>query len=187
MEAIIISGFAGSGKSTLAKRLAKRYGIRYICGGDVLKEIAREEGYNPTENWWETELGIEFLRKGKSDPSYDIKLDKKLMEYADKGNCVITSWALPWIYKKPCIKIWLSASFEERVRRIARRDNISIEEARKVVEIRDRENIELYKKIYGFELGKDLDVFDLIINTDGKSPEEIEEEAVRFIDNRKRV
>jgi cytidylate kinase len=174
--AIIISGFAGSGKSTLAKRLAKRLGYKYVCGGDVLKEIAKEEGYSPTENWWETPEGVEFLKKRQENHEYDKKLDKKLMEIADKGSCVMTSWALPWIYGKG-IKIWLHASQEERAKRIAKRDGISFEEALKIVKIRDEENIKLYKELYGFELGKDLDVFDIIVDTDGKNEDEVEKEV----------
>lgn len=181
MVTIIISGLAGSGKSTLAKKLAKRFGLKYICGGDVLKEIAKEEGYNPTDNWWETEEGMEFLKKRQENFEYDKKLDEKLMEHADKGNCVITSWALPWIYKGKAIKIWLQASQEERAKRIAKRDGISFEEALKVVKKRDEENVKLYKKFYGYELGKDLGVFDLIIDTNGKSEEEVEKETVEFL------
>ncbi len=180
--AVIISGFAGSGKSTLAKRLAERFGLKYVCGGDVLKEIAREEGYNPTEQWWDSKEGMEFLKKRKENPEFDRKLDEKLMEIANEGNCVITSWALPWIYRGKAIKIWLSASQEERARRIAKRDNISEKEAMQIVRARDKENIELYKKIYGFELGRDLEVFDLIIDTNGRSEEEVEKIASEFLE-----
>ncbi len=179
--AIIISGFAGSGKSTLAKRLAEKLGARYVCGGDVLKEIAREEGYNVTENWWDTKEGIEFLKKRASNHEYDRKLDAKLMKIADEGNCVITSWALPWIYKGRAIKIWLHASQEERAKRIAKRDKIPEEEARKIVRQRDKENIELYRKIYGFDLGKDLSVFDLVVDTDGKNENEVEKNVLDFL------
>ncbi len=180
--AIIISGFAGSGKSTLAKRLAERYGLRYVCGGDVLKELAKEEGYNPTENWWETEEGMEFLKQRETNPEWDLKLDKKLMEIAEKGNCVITSWALPWIFTGKAVKIWLSASQEERARRIAKRDRISYEEALEAVKKRDEENIKLYKKLYGYTFGADLEVFDIIVETDGKSAEDVEKEVVEKLE-----
>ncbi len=176
---IIISGMAGSGKSTLAKKLGEFLGLKAISGGDVLKEIAKEEGYNPTENWWETPEGMEFLRKRKEDEQFDKKLDEKLMELAEKGGYVITSWSLPWIYRGKAIKIWLNASQEERAKRISKRDGISYEEALELVKIRDRENTELYKKLYGYELGKDLDVFDIIVDTNGKNEEVVFEEVVK--------
>jgi len=181
MEAIIISGMASSGKSTLAKMLAEHYNIEYVCGGDMLKEIAKREGYNPTENWWETEEGVEFLKKRQNNEEFDKLLDKLLIERAEKGNCVITSWALPWIWGKG-IKIWLKASPEVRAKRMAKRDDMPFEEALKYIKTRDEENRKLYKKLYGYTLDKDLDVFDLVINTDDLKPEAIKDIVVKFID-----
>jgi cytidylate kinase len=39
---ICVCGMAGSGKSTLAKRLARKYGLRCLSGGDALKALAVE-------------------------------------------------------------------------------------------------------------------------------------------------
>ena len=181
MVTIIISGLAGAGKSTLAKKLAEKLKLKYICGGDVLKEIAKEEGYSPTENWWETKEGMEFLKKRQKNFEYDKKLDEKLMKYASQGNCVITSWALPWIFKGDAVKVWLNASQEERAKRIAKRDGISYEHALEIVKKRDEENKKLYKNLYGYELGKNLEVFDLIVETDGKTPEQVEKEVLEFL------
>jgi len=179
---IIISGMAAVGKSTLARRIAKKFGLKYVCGGDILKEIAREDGYNPTdEGWWETEEGMEFLRRRQRNPAYDRKLDAKLIEIAKKGDCVLTSWSLPWIYKGKAIKIWLDASEETRAKRLANRDKIDLSTAFRIIKQRDVENIKLYKKIYGFELGKDLSVFDLVIKTDGKNADEVEKEVTKFL------
>ncbi len=183
LPAIIISGMAGVGKSTLAKMLADHYNIEYVCGGDILKEIAREEGYNPTENWWETKEGMEFLKKRQQDPEYDRKLDALLIERAKKGNCAITSWALPWIWEGG-IKIWLHASQEKRAERIARRDGISFEEAMNYVKKRDIENVKLYNKLYGFELGKDLDVFDIIMNVESMTPEDMLKNTVEVLESK---
>ena len=181
---IIISGLAGVGKSTLAKKLAKRFGLKYICGGELLKEVAKELGYKVTEHWWESKEGFEFVKKRMENKALDKKLDEKLIEIASKGNCVITSWSLPWIYKGKAIKIWLHASLEERAKRIASRDNIAFEEALKIVEERDKENAKLFKAIYGYELGKDLSVFNLIVETENKTPEEVEREVVDFLKKR---
>lgn len=178
--AIIISGMPGVGKSTLAKLLAKELGVEYICGGDLLKEIARKRGYEPTENWWETKEGMEFLIKRRSDPSFDRELDKLLVRRATKGDCVITSWTLPWIWKGG-IKIWLSASQLERARRIARRSNLSMKEALRLIKQRDDENVKLYKRLYGYELEKDLEAFDLIVDNEGVTPAEILRNLLRVL------
>jgi len=74
---------AGTGKSTLAKRLAKKYGLKYCSGGDVLKTLAIEEGYKPLERgWWESKEGMRFLERRNKDPRFDETVDKKLLELA---------------------------------------------------------------------------------------------------------
>jgi cytidylate kinase len=181
LPAIIISGMAGAGKSTLARMLADHYNIEYVCGGDVLKEIAREEGYNPTENWWETKEGMEFLKKRQQSHEFDKKLDEILIKRAEKGNCIMTSWALPWIWGNG-IKIWLHASQKTRAKRIVKRDGISFEEALEYVKKRDLENVKLYKELYGFELGKDLDVFDILMDVGDMSPGEMLENVVEVLE-----
>ena len=45
---ICISGLPGCGKSTVAKKLAQKYRLRYISGGDALKELAVEAGFKPS-------------------------------------------------------------------------------------------------------------------------------------------
>ena len=52
---VCISGMAGTGKSTLAKKLAQKYKLKYYSGGDALKALATEEGYNSSSRgWWES-------------------------------------------------------------------------------------------------------------------------------------
>ena len=59
---MIISGPPAIGKTTIAKGLATEFGLKYLSGGDVLKELAREEGFQ-TEgiDWWDTQEGMKFL------------------------------------------------------------------------------------------------------------------------------
>src|SRR2546425_9448634 len=46
---IAIAGPIGVGKSTVARQLAAALGYRYISGGEVFREIARERGISVTE------------------------------------------------------------------------------------------------------------------------------------------
>lgn len=179
---IIISGMAGSGKTTLAKALAAHYGLKYICGGDALKEIAIKKGYHFSgSDWWETEDGMRFLKERKNNSDFDKEVDDLLKSKAEAGGYAITSWALPWLGAKG-VKIWLGADQSTRAKRIMKRDNSTHEKALAAVKKRDTENIELYKKLYGYSIDKDHDVFDLILETDSKPVEELKKEAVEFID-----
>jgi cytidylate kinase len=49
---------------------------------------------------------------------------------------------------------------------MAKRDKMSLEQARKIVGLRDEENTRIYKQLYGYSFGQDLEVFDYMLNTD---------------------
>lgn len=163
---VVISGSAAVGKTTLAHALAKEFGFKLYNGGDILKEIARQQGYSVTGNdWWDSNEAIGFMKERKKNSIYDRQVDEKLTNIAKKGNVIITSHTLPWLTPEP-ITFWLSASPQKRSERMSKRDKISIKEALRIVRMRDRENKKIYKKIYGAKFGDGLEVFDFMINTE---------------------
>lgn len=179
---VIVAGMAGSGKNTIAEMLAKKHKLNFLCASDILKDMAIKEGYDAGgSDWWDSAQGIKFLSQRKADPQFDKKLDGILMQRAEKGGISMTSWVMPWLFKGDSIKIWLNASREERAKRIANRDRIRLEEAEKIVDKRDRENREHYKNLYGYEIDKDLGVFDLIVDTDGIKPDAIMKKIDAYI------
>ena len=163
---VVISGSAAVGKTTLAHALAKEFGFKLYNGGDILKEIARQQGYSVTGNdWWDSNEAIGFMKERKKNSIYDRQVDEKLTNIAKKGNVIITSHTLPWLTPEP-ITFWLSASPQKRSERMSKRDKISIKEALRIVRMRDRENKKIYKRIYGAKFGDGLEVFDFMINTE---------------------
>ena len=170
---ICISGMTGSGKSTVAKRLADKYGLDYFSGGNALKTLAQEEGYNPdVTGWWETAEGLKFLQQRMGDPAFDKRIDEKLLELAEKGNIVLDSWTMPWLLKYG-FKIWLEASPKIRAKRVVTRDSISQKEALNALTKKDEQTRQIYKNLYGFDLGHDLSPFNLVLATDELEPEEV--------------
>ncbi len=162
---ICISGFAATGKSTLGKRLAETLGLRYLSGGEGLKMLAVERGYRPGgQEWWETEEGLRFLEERLKNPEFDKLVDGKLLDAAKEGDVVIDSWVLPWLYREG-FNIWLKASLEARAERMRKRSGLPLEEARRIIRQRDSESAELYRKLYGIELGRDYDPFHLVLDT----------------------
>jgi cytidylate kinase len=170
---ICISGMTGSGKSTVAKRLAEKYGLNYFSGGNALRALAKEEGYaSDAKGWWETSEGLNFLKQRMGDPVFDKKIDKKLLELAVEGNVVLDSWTVPWLLKDG-FKVWLEASPQVRAKRVVTRDSMSIEEALKALTEKDERTRQIYKNLYGFDLGNDLAPFNLVLATDNLDPEEV--------------
>lgn len=166
MISVVISGSAAVGKTTLAHALAREFGFKLYNGGDILKEIARQQGYTISGNdWWDSNDAIRFMKERKENSIFDRQVDEKLIKISKKGNVIITSHTLPWLTTEP-ISIWLTASQRKRSERMSKRDKIRIGEALDIVKMRDRENKKIYKKIYGSEFGESLEVFDLMINTE---------------------
>ena len=180
---ICISGMAGTGKSTLSKKLAEKYHLSCYSGGDALKELANAEGYDASrQGWWEGPEGLRFLNERASDPKFDEAVDAKLIEYAQQGNVLLDSWTMPWLLKEG-FKIWLLASPEKRAARVAERDKITFDEAIKVLKEKEDRTKAIYKKLYGFALGEDLAPFDLILDTDNLSADQVFEVLCKVISN----
>jgi len=170
---ICISGMTGSGKSTVAKKLAAKYGLDYFSGGNALKTLAHEEGYDPDmKGWWETAEGLRFLQQRMGDPAFDRRIDEKLLELVEQGNVVLDSWTMPWLLKDG-FKIWLEASPQVRAKRVVNRNDISIEKALKALKEKDERTKQIYKNLYGFDLGHDLSPFNLVLATDELDPDEV--------------
>ena len=180
---VCISGMAGTGKSTLAKKLAKKYELKYYSGGDALKELAKDQGYNSSSRgWWESPEGLSFLEKREKNLTFDKAVDDKLLDYAQQRRVLLDSWTMPWLLKTG-FKIWLVASVEKRAERIAKRDRIPINEALRVLKEKEARTKAIYKKLYGFTLGEDFEPFNLVLDTDALNAEGVFQVLCMVMDN----
>ena len=177
LKSIIISGPPAIGKTTIAKGLAKEFGLTHLSGGDILKELAEEEGFETSgDDWWDTQEGIDFLSRRQENPEFDKNVDDKLKKLFSKESVVITSYTLPWLVEGG-VKIWLDGSKENSAQRMTTRDNLSKNDTLEIVQKRYNENKIIYKALYGFEFGEDLSVFDKIIETDNLNAKQVLELA----------
>jgi cytidylate kinase len=146
--------------------LAKELGYRQYNGGDVLKLLASEKGYSVSgDDWWDTDEAKNFMEERESNPYFDIEVDRKLVEIVRHGDVIVTSYTLPWLVPES-IKIWLKGSRSNRIRRMAKRDNLNVKQAKEIILQRDENNVRIYHNLYGYEFGKDLTVFDFVLDTD---------------------
>ena len=181
LRSVIISGPPAIGKTTIAKGLAKEFDLKYLSGGDVLKDMAKEQGFvTDREDFWDTNAGMNFLSIRKGNPEFDKEVDEKLKKIFLNDDVIITSYTLPWLVKDG-VKIWLAGSQEASAKRMTTRDHISIKSALEIVKKRYEENKMLYKKLYGFNFGDDLSVFYKVINTDGLGPDQVLEHAKKTV------
>ena len=150
---IAISGKSGCGNSSVSRIVAKRLGIKLI--NYTFHDMAREMNI-PFE---------ELCRLAEKDPRYDLELDRKLVELAMDGSCVLGSRLAVWLLKEANLKVYLTASLEERARRIADREGLSFEESFKATRERDERDRLRYLKLYKIDVDK-FDFVDLVIDTE---------------------
>jgi cytidylate kinase len=186
MEAIVIAGSPASGKTVTAGEISKILSIPLIGGTDILKQMAMDMGYKPGgEEWWDTSEGMRFLKQREGNYEFDKETDRRLAEIIKKGDVVVTSYTAPWIIKEG-FKVWISASRETRASRMAQRDHIEEVESVKVIEKRDVENRKLYMGLYKIDFGHDTKPFDLIVETDRKTTEEVTRIIIDAFNKRKK-
>jgi len=179
---ICIAGMTACGKSTVARRLAEKYGLKYVSGGTALRELAIRMGYKAQErDWWETTEGMRFLERRLRDFRFDKQVDNEMLKWAEQGNVVLDSWTMPWLFKNG-FNVWIEVSSQERARRLARRDKVSIREAEKAIKEKDGKTKRIYERLYGFKLGEDFSPFDLVLDTELLSANETFENLSLAID-----
>lgn len=152
---IAVSGPPGSGKSTYARIIAHEFNLKYFSAGMVFREIAKEMNVTFAE----------LHQIALSNFDIDKKVDETVINEAKKGNIVIDAHLGAWLLKDIAnVKIYVTAPLEIRAMRVSKRDNVSIEDAKKFIKYREEINAKRFKILYNIDIN-DLSIFDLIINT----------------------
>lgn len=158
---IAISGKSGCGNTTISTLLAKKTGFPMV--NFTFRQMAQERGVD----FWT------FCEMAEKDDNIDRELDKRMVEMAmQTDNSILGSRLAIWNMQEADLKVYLTASDEERARRITKREGGTIEEQLEITRRRDTNDTERYKRIYGID-NNDTSVADLVIDTEGKTPEEI--------------
>lgn len=158
---IAISGKSGCGNTTVSTLLAKKTGFPMV--NFTFRQMAQERGVD----FWT------FCEMAEKDDNIDRELDKRMVEMAmQTENSILGSRLAIWNMQEADLKVYLTASDEERARRITKREGGTIEEQLEITRRRDTNDTERYKRIYGID-NNDTSVADLVIDTEGKTPEEI--------------
>jgi cytidylate kinase len=164
---IIISGLHGTGKSTIGKLLADHYNLNYYSTGQAFRDIAKQKNMSLEE----------FTLYVEDHPEVDYELDKIVIQHAKKGNIVIDSQLGGHLLESlGDIKILLTCPLKIRIKRIAERDNSSFEEKLKETLLREKSELDRFKKLYNIDLKNinlNEELYDIIINTESLSIQEI--------------
>jgi len=165
MVTVTISGAPGTGTTTVSRLLQKKLGVPYVYAGELFRKEAEKHGMTLEE----------FGRYCEKHPEVDKQLDEYQRELLRKGNLILEGRLAGWIAylnNIPATKVLLIADKETRAERIVKREGGSKEEKAEKMEKRERSEAVRYKKYYNVDIN-DLSIYDLVVDTTKKTPEEI--------------
>ncbi len=175
---IVISGMPGCGSTTAGKLLSEKLGIKFFSVGHYFKSLGHKG--RETEravNLWKSDTGreVQFSKKGSHNA-----LEEMQIALAKSGDIVIESkLGIRFLKKYADFTVWLKAPLHTRAERYAKRDNIPVSEAARL--LKEKESLERknFKKIYGFDFFSQEKEADIVIDTSHKTPERVVDEIIR--------
>lgn len=153
----------GSGTTTLGKRLAERFGYRYVSAGEVFRSLASERGMDLAE----------FGRLAQEDPQIDKDIDARQKEIGESSDDIIIEGRLAgWMVSNADLKICVCASNKCRSQRIAEREGRSFEEAYSMTVEREKCEAQRYLEYYNIEIG-DMSPYDIVVSSEKFGADEL--------------
>ena len=173
MVTITVSGTPGSGKSTVAELLEEKLEINYVYSGMIFRSLA--EKYKMSLE--------EFGKYCEENEDVDKELDANQLEILKKGNVILEGRLAGWLAhlnKIDAFKVMIVTDLDTRAERIVKRENGEIELRKKEIIERERSEAARYKRYYDIDL-KDTSIYDLVVDSGNKTPEEIVELIIKKI------
>ena len=205
---ITINRELGSGGRTVGRKLAEKLNVAYydkLLINELKKKFELdteqiEKLKSGKSDWWRDFInaamymgqGMNELwyyqrmtgQEGNLVTSADMfKVEKEILENAAaEASCVIAGRSGFSIFAKHPnhLRIFIQAPMEHRIQRIMGKQNLSHEEAEKVIKKVD-EMREAYVKKYAGISRYDTRNYDLVINMEGKTEDEVVELILKFI------
>jgi len=168
---VAIGGPPGSGKSTAGRLVAETLALEFRSAGEEFRAEAKRRG-----------LDLEaFGRYAAAHPEVDRELDRRMQELARPGRLIEgrIQGALCRKNGVPVHAIVVTASEEERVRRVAARARESLAEARAHMFVREASERDRYLRFYGIDL--DRVPADLTVDSTSRPPVEVAAAVVAHV------
>lgn len=173
MTTITISGTPGSGKSTVTELLHEKTEIPYVYMGMIFRNLAKDY-----------KMSLEaFGKYCENHEHVDKKLDEKQIEILKKGDIILEGRLAGWLaYKNniDSIKILIDADEQTRAARIVNREQGTAKHRLEELQKREASERKRYQKYYGIDL-LDTSIYDLVIDSTEKTPEEIVSLIISFL------
>jgi len=137
---VAISGKSGCGNTTVSRLVAAALGLRVV--NYTFKNLAAERGLTFEQ----------VCLLAETDPQYDLAVDRRQVQLAEEGGCVLGSRLAIWLLKDSAFTVYLDAPLSVRAARIASREGKPVPEAMPETEERDRRDHDRYARLYGYDV-----------------------------------
>lgn len=170
----------GSGGHNMGKVLAEKLGYDFY-DAEIIQMTAGTTGYTPefikkneeimTNSLLYDLVNQMYLNTDMQDEAPKDKIFEAecqvVRDLSEKGSCVIVGRCADYVLRNSanCLKVFFSAPLESRIKRVARRQNISEKEARAVVQKNEKLRADNYR-YYTRRMWGAAGNFDLSLNTD---------------------
>lgn len=160
---ITISGIPGAGSTTAARGIAEKLGYDILTVGEIYKKYAEKQGISRAEihKLWEI-----HAKNPEEEEEFHKALDEEVKNVCrQKKDIVLNGKLAAFQIPNADFKILLIAPLEVRARRSAARDKIPAMDAKKSIEEREMYERMEWKRIYGFDYAREIEAYDMILNT----------------------
>ena len=170
----------GSGGHDMGKALAEKLSYDFY-DAEIIQMTAGTTGYTPefikkneeimTNSLLYDLVNQMYLNTDMQDEAPKDKIFEAecqvVRDLSEKGSCVIVGRCADYVLRNSanCLKVFFSAPLESRIKRVARRQNISEKEARAVVQKNEKLRADNYR-YYTRRMWGAAGNFDLSLNTD---------------------
>ncbi|MCR4835861.1 MAG: cytidylate kinase-like family protein [Bacteroidaceae bacterium] len=205
---ITINRELGSGGRTIGKKLAERLNVPFYDKALIkaltkkyklsVKEIEEMKGRN--HSWWAefkramnigAEMGVsQYHYRAKFSDMPDMLTTDEMFSteqevlrgIATDESCVIAGRSGFFVFREHPnhLSILIQASMNYRIERVARKQNLTAEEARKAIEQVDKMRENYVKKYTGFSR-YDTRNYDLVLRADGKTEDELVDIILQYM------
>lgn len=162
-----LTGDLGSGKTTVGEILTKKFNLKKVSIGEILRELASENGMDV----------VEFNKYMETHPEFDSLLDNKLKTYENKDGNYLFDSRLAWHFVPSSFAVYMKADIKTSAERIYSADRItevysSVLDAEEKIKSRRISEAQRYKSLYNVDI-MDFSNYDFVIDTDDKTPMQI--------------
>ena len=168
---LAVSGECSSGKSTLCEILSRRLNWKHVDVGNEFRKICEHRGLKIEEFG---SIPDPLLRQIDDQIQHRIKTKVNIV-WDGRLTCYLAR-NITKIFKVYCM-----ADPNIRAERSASRNKISLREARGNVFARDSEEMDVFKRLYGFSNPYNKKWINLLLDTSYKSSEELADIVLRAL------